>query len=270
MRKRTFAIPLSILAAGGVAGGAYAATQSSSNPQQAFLADAAHRLHVSPARLSGALKQALIDRLNAAVAAGHLTAAEAKMIEQRLGQSHGLPMLPGILGPGRFSFHARMPALGGPPAMLTAAAAYLGLTDRALVQELRAGKTPAQIAAARGKSKTGLEKAITAALKAQLEKAASAGHLPRAVEQRILNALNRRVQSMVNGRAGGFPFMLMGPAPAGFPPPAPGRPGTVPGGPGGFRQLPGGPGFPGVSRAAPGSPSGSNLRIPPQVLRGLI
>src|SRR2546429_7365666 len=88
MRKRTIVISLSALAAAALAGGAYAATRSSSGPkvrhlaagprtvqvampsEQAIINDAARRLSVSPAKLIGALKGAIIDQINAAAAAG--------------------------------------------------------------------------------------------------------------------------------------------------------------------------------------------------------
>jgi AraC-like DNA-binding protein len=222
MHKRTIAIPLSILAAGGLAGGAYAATQSGSGSPQAFLNDAAHRLHVSPAQLSSALKQAFIDQINAAAAAGHLTRAQANAIEQKIEHAPGLPLPllpglvgPGLAGPGQFRFQMKVPGmlgypgpgmLGlpvprilGPPAVLSGAASYLGLTEKQLMQQLNSGKTLAQIAAARGKSKTGLEQAITAAFKSQLQKAVSSGRLPRAFEQRLLQAFSQHVADLVNG-----------------------------------------------------------------------
>jgi hypothetical protein len=274
MRKRTVAIPLSILAAGGLAGGAYAATQSSSNPQQAFLNDAAHRLHVTPARLSNALKQALIDRINAAVAAGRLTPAEGRAIKQRLEQTQGLPLLPGLVAPGPLAFHPGFPPVFGPPAILTSAASYLGLTDKQLRQQLRSGKSLGQIASARGRSTSGLEKAIVTALKSQLEKAVSAGRLSRASEQRLLSALTKRVPSIVNGHPSGFPFLFPGP------------PGVLPflGGPGKLRLVPraggglvgpppggGLPGLPPHGGAMSGPPpAGSATPPPPRALRGLI
>lgn len=253
MRKRTIAISLSVLAAAGLAGGAYAASQSSSNPQQAFLNDAARRLHVSPARLSSALRQALIDRINAAVAAGHLTPAQARAIKQRIGQAAGLPLLPGlplllgapglygahglygapgpfgapgpygVPGPRAFGFHLEVPWFGppgqavpAPPMILSGAASYLGLTPQQLVQQLRSGKTLAQVASARGKSKTGLEHAIASAFKSQLDRAVKAGHLPRAFEQRLLQMFSQHVQGLVNG----MPLGVFGPhKPPGMPPP---------------------------------------------------
>jgi hypothetical protein len=241
MRKRTIAISLSVLAASALAGGAYAASQSSSSPPQAFLNDVARRLHVSPARLGSAIKQAFIDRIDAAVAAGHLSPAQARAIKQRIEQGGGLPLLP-LVGPGlplpAPPLHL-LPGLGGgpgphlrfaaplePPVILMSAASYLHLSVKALAQELRSGKTLAQIASAEGRSKAGLESAITAAFSSQLEKSVKAGQLPQAVEQRILSAFRQHVADLVEGRfplapgiGPGLPPLPGGPKPLGSSPP---------------------------------------------------
>jgi len=242
MRKPTIAIPLSLLAVGGLAGGAYAATQSGSSPQQvqqAFLNDAAHRLQVSPARLSGALRQALIDRINAAASAGRLTPAQAGAIKQRIEQGRGLPLAPLLGGPPHPGFQMVAPSGFGLPLILTSAAGYLGLTDRQLGQRLRSGQTLAQIASAQGRSKTGLERAITATVSSQLEKAVSAGRLPRALESRILKGFAQHIQDLVNGR----PVLSRG-----------GPPGPPPDG----------------HRLQITPPAGSALPLPPPVIQGAL
>jgi len=63
------------LAAGGAVGGALAAsgTFDPKAERQAFLNDAAGRLGVSSSKLEDALKQAAIDRVDAALAAGRIT-----------------------------------------------------------------------------------------------------------------------------------------------------------------------------------------------------
>jgi hypothetical protein len=169
---------------------------------------------VSPGQLSGALKQAFIDQINAAAAAGRLSPDQAKAIKQKIEQAPGLPLPllpgmvgPGLVGPGRFGLRMTVPGmLGppvpgmlGPPAMLSGAASYLGLTEKQLLQQMNSGKTLAQIASARGKSKTGLEQAITAAFRSQLQKAVSSGRLPPAFEQRLLQAFSQHVGDLVNG-----------------------------------------------------------------------
>src|SRR5438067_11542526 len=71
---------------GGGVGGAVAASGSAdpAAERQAFLSDAANRLGVTSAKLQEALKQAALDRVDAAVAAGRLTDAQAAAIKQRI------------------------------------------------------------------------------------------------------------------------------------------------------------------------------------------
>src|SRR5581483_1099987 len=96
--------------------------------------------------------------------------------------------------PGRQTIMA--PGLFGPTATVTSAARYLGLTDRQLMQRLRRGESLAQIAKARGKSESGLERAITAAVRSQLKDVSKAKHLPRALE-RHLALSTRHIQGIV-------------------------------------------------------------------------
>lgn len=202
MRKRTIAVPLSVLAAAaGLAGGAFADSQSNSHPhkasgcgsERAVIGDAARRLHVTPTRLTSALKQAVIDQIDTAVAAGHLTRAQAKTIKHQIERSPGLTFGPGLFAPEIKAAQAIAPphqtivapGLLGRPAIVTSVARYLGLTDRQLMRRLRRGESLAQIAKARGKSESGLVRAITAAVKSQLKNVSKAKHIPRALGQHL-------------------------------------------------------------------------------------
>jgi AraC-like DNA-binding protein len=192
--KRKLAIGSTALAAAAFAGGTYAATQEPGvGTRQAFLSDVAKRLHVSPAQLSAALKGAFDDQLQAAVAAGQLSQAQADTIKQRMGTS----ALPLPLGMGRFRFGYRP---GGPARSLqssgpfTAAAKYLGLSDTQLLGELSAGNSLAQIATARGKAIPGLKVVMTAAVRARLERARADRLITSAEEQRMLSRLEQRIQ----------------------------------------------------------------------------
>jgi ribosomal protein S20 len=191
-----------LVAAAGAAGGAYAATESSSNPQQAYLNDVAKRLNVSPSKLDSALKGALIDRLNAMVKSGRLTQAQANKIEQRLSKGGRLPF-PGGFGMGRGFGPGRMMRIGGMGGPLHAAASYLGVSTPQLMTDLASGKSLAQVATKQGKSVSGLEQAIITAEKARLDKLVSAGVLTSAQEQRVLSRLSSRVDKLVN-RSGHF------------------------------------------------------------------
>ena len=179
---------LAVLAGGGVA---YAATQASSS-RQAFLGDVANRLNVSPSRLDSALSGAFRDRLAAAVAAGKLTQAQAKAIEQRVQQNGGVPVFGGGWRDGRHGegLHGR----------LTAAAQYLGLTKAQLESDLQSGKSLAQIATSeqgKGKSTDGLKQAITNAATVELKAAVAANRITTAHEQQLLANLASRIDALV-------------------------------------------------------------------------
>lgn len=200
-----------VLAFAAAGGGAFAATQSSSNPQSVFLNDVAKRLHVSPQRLTSALKAAMIDRLNAAVKAGRLSAAQANAIKQRIEHGVAPPFFLGP-GPGPGDFGHPPGFLGGPPPFgpLGTAAHYLGLSGAQLFNELRAGRTLAQIAKSRGKSVAGLEQAMAAAVKSRLDEAVKAGRLSRSREQQILSTVSGRLRDFIYGSGPvqfpGFPW----------------------------------------------------------------
>lgn len=86
---------------------------------------------------------------------------------------------------------------GGHPGP-AAIAAYLGLTPAELRQQLRSGKTLAQIAVAQGKTVAGLEAAIYADVQAHLDKAVAGGRLSAGQEQAILTRLKAKLDDIVN------------------------------------------------------------------------
>ena len=209
--KRNLVIGLAALAVAAFAGGAYAATQTSGpSSRQAFLNDVAKRLHVTPQVLSSALNGAALDQIQAAVKAGQLTQAQANALEQRLKNRGTAPLLPltpglapghgaprGFLAPGR-GFGAGPFGLGFPGFGLGAAASYLGLSNAQLFQQLRSGKSLAQIAAAKGKTVAGLEQAMIAPLKKGLDAAARAKAITTARENQIVSRWSSRLNQEIN------------------------------------------------------------------------
>jgi len=182
------------LAAGG-AGGAVAATQlGSPGDGQAIIDDAAKQLGVQPSALTAALKKALENRVDAAVAAGRLTKEQGDALKSRI-EAGGLPFLGGGFG------HRAGLGLKHVGA-LAAAATYLGLTDPELRAQLDAGKTLAQIATDKSKSVDGLLAAMKAAAQKELDAAVAAGRLTTAQEQKILAGLTQRLTDLVNGKKG--------------------------------------------------------------------
>jgi hypothetical protein len=207
--RRKLVVGSAAVAVAAFAGGAYAATQNSGpSSRKAFLNDVAARLHVTPQQLSSALNGAFADQLQGAVRAGKLTQAQANALEQRLKQG-GPPALPVPFFPPGVPRGFGAPGLLVGPGAVPAAASYLGLTGVQLAQQLSSGKSLAQIATARGKSVSGLEQAMTAAVKTKLDKLVASKMLTSSQEQKLLSRLSARVAKEVNEK--GPPFQVMKP-----------------------------------------------------------
>jgi hypothetical protein len=186
----------------GAAGGAIAATTLTPRQEtQAVINDAADQLGVQPRELSNALKQALKNRVDAAVEDGRLTKEQGARMKQRI-EANEVPLLG--LAPGRFGrpghhehhflFHAK----------LEAAAEYLGITGAQLRAALRDGKTLAQVARDRDKSVDGLIDALVERAETKLDEDVEAGRLTKAEKREMLVGIRERITDVVNGR---FPLL---------------------------------------------------------------
>jgi hypothetical protein len=205
-------------------GGAYAAGQTGTTPQKpkaadlqaeqkAFLDDVAKRLNVTRDQLDTALKGAAEARIDAAVAAGKLTKEQGEAAKKRL--SSGAPILPGLGGgpgggpkggPG-FGGPGPGPGFGGPGGHgfgfgfggAEGAAKYLGITEEQLRDQLRDGKSLADIAkATSGKSVDGLKAALKQNFTEKLDQAVKDGHLTQAQRDKIAANLDERLDDIVN------------------------------------------------------------------------
>jgi hypothetical protein len=216
--RRRYWIMLGVIAVAVVAAGSAVAATKLESPgaqNKAIINDAASRLHVTPQALSSALKKALEDRIDAAVAAGRLTKQQGDELKARIA-SGKMPALGGFggfgLGVGHVFGHGgppgfpveppdgmfgRGPAGGMIEAGSKAVASYLGITQAQLRSALVSGKSLAQIAQAHGKTTDGLVAAIVAAAKTRLDKAVAAGHLTSTQEQAILGKLDNVVKVLV-------------------------------------------------------------------------
>jgi hypothetical protein len=185
------AVAVAAIAGGGAA---VAATQlrSPSEESQAVVNDAAAQLGVQPQALSNALKKALENRVDAAVADGRLTKEQGDALKQRI-ESGQAPLFGLGGGPGG---HDR----GGHLGDLDAAASYLGLTEDQLRTQLQSGKTLAEVAKAQGKSVDGLVDALVAATKKHLDDAVADGRLTQAQADQILAGMKQRITDRVNGK----------------------------------------------------------------------
>lgn len=199
LKRKVVAGTVAALAVGG-AGAAVAATQFRSSPSEeskAIVNDAAKQLGVQPGQLNSALRKAIENQIDAAVAAGRLTKAQGDELKQRV-ESNDFPLFgPLPLG---FGFgHVGPFGHRGFPG-LDAAASYLGLTESQLDAKVDSGKTLAQVAKDQGKSVDGLVAAMKADLQKKLDRAVSGGRLTKAQETQILSNADRRITALVNGK----------------------------------------------------------------------
>jgi hypothetical protein len=194
-RKVVVGAAAGLAVAGG--GAAIAATQfgSPKEESQAVVNDAAKQLGVTPSELSAALKKALENRVDAAVAAGRLTKEQGAELKKRI-EAGDVPLFggPGFAGPGHLRGFGHL----GPPGDLDAAADYLGLTEAQLEKQLNTGKTLAQVAKSRDKSVDGLISALYDSAKKKLDAGVAAGRLTKAQEESILADLKSRLSEFVN------------------------------------------------------------------------
>lgn len=191
VKQKVFAGVAAALAVGG-AGGAIAATKlgSPGAESDAVIADAAKQLGVQPGALTDALKKALENRVDAAVAAGTITKARGDAMKARI-EANGLPLLD----------LRRRPGLGR-RGELDAAASYLGLTPAVLREQRRSGKSLAEVATANGKTAAGLVDALQAAVVKRLDAAVTAGKLTSARRAQIEATLTQRLTDLVNRTPG--------------------------------------------------------------------
>jgi hypothetical protein len=186
MKKRHhIAIAAVVTLAAVAVGGAIAATKLTPKQEsEAVLNDAAEQLGVEPAELSNALKQALKNRVDAAVADGRLTKEQGRRMKERI-DAGDMPLLG--LAPHRFG-HRHLGPGRHFGAKFDAAADYLGMTQAQLRDALADGKTLAQLAREKNKSVDGLIDAIVADVRKRFG------------SKDVPTDLRQRVTDMVNGR----------------------------------------------------------------------
>jgi len=203
MRRKVLSVGVAALAVAG--GGAAIAATTGGTPQEeskAVVEDAAKQLGVTPSKLSDALKKALENRVDAAVADGRLTKEQGDALKARI-EAQDYPMLgfgmgrhggPGMRGPGMHG-----PGMHG-AGHLDAAASYLGVTAAELRTQLQSGKTLADVAKAEGKSVDGLVAALLADEKSELDAAVKADRITQAQADQMLQNAKQRLTDMANGQ----------------------------------------------------------------------
>jgi len=194
-RKQTIFIGAATLVAAAGGGVAVAASGGGSPSQEskAVIDDAAKQLGIPSSKLSDALKQALVNQVDAAVAAGRLTKEQGAELKQRL-ESGDFPLIGGLHREGGH----HLGFFGG----LDAAAAYIGVTEAQLRTQLENGKSLAQVAKDHDKTADGLVAALVADAKQKLDKAVSAKRITQAQADEMLTRLKQRIADLVNATGG--------------------------------------------------------------------
>jgi uncharacterized protein (DUF433 family) len=144
------------------------------------------------------VRAAVGKKLDKAVADGDLTRAEADAMLARIADH--LDELGDFGGP-HFDHHGPGGPFGGRSAdVFGAAAGALGITPGRLIQELRGGKTPAEVAKAHGKSLDAVRAAVRAAVRKHLDDEVAEGHITKTEAAAMLDRLTEHLDDF--GRFG--------------------------------------------------------------------
>jgi len=146
-----------------------------------FLTHLSADLNTSPAALNAAYQKAIGETLADEVKSGKLTPARADAIQKRLAGKAPCTIANGLLPrPGLAAFR---------PALLSAAASALGISDETLKADLGKGMTLSQIAAAQHVTEAQFRERLIAKLKPVLDAAVTNEKLTPAREQAIIKRL---------------------------------------------------------------------------------
>lgn len=187
-------------------------TQSAGSQQRSQAADAyitrlAQNLGVTPDKLREALKQTALQEVDAAVARGDLTAQQAQAAKDRINSGEF----------GGFGFGIGRGGPGGPDGghgifvERDQLAQFLGITAEQLRTESE-GKSLAQVAQARGKTRDQLIQFIITSAQTRLASEVQAGRLTQQQADQRLSDLRTKVEEMVDQvrQAGQRPRMTTG------------------------------------------------------------
>ena len=146
-----------------------------------FLTHLSADLNTSPAALNAAYQKAIGETLADEVKSGKMTHARADAIQKRLAGKAPCTIANGLLPrPGLAAFR---------PALLSAAASALGISDETLKADLGKGMTLSQIAAAQHVTEAQFRERLIAKLKPVLDAAVTNKKLTPAREQAIIKRL---------------------------------------------------------------------------------
>jgi lambda repressor-like predicted transcriptional regulator len=215
-------------------GGAALGASGSANPASDFLGDVADRLGISQDKLEGAIEDASIARIDAAVAAGKISPEEGDALKERVRSGDLAPILPGLRAPRReFGPDPRLmwPAPLPGTDLLDAAMDYLGIDHGDLREAFRDGKSLADVAREKGRSVDGLKEALRDAIRERADQAVDDGLLTKARSDRLVQKFSSVVDELVDNGVGFGPGFDKRRPGFGLGPPGSFEHGVIPGGP---------------------------------------
>ena len=172
INRKTLAIGAASLAV--MAGAGSALALGTASDDEAMLGDVAASLGVEQEALEDAIRDAQINRVDAALADGEIGEERAEQLRERI-ESAETPRLGGPAGAGGHHGHHGK-GFGGPRAALEPAAEALGLTAQEL-REMLPGTSLAAIAEEQGVPASDVETAIVAAGQERLDEALESGRI---------------------------------------------------------------------------------------------
>lgn len=169
----------------------------------------AKQLNVTPEQFLAAEKAVILQRIDAQVAAGHMTAEQAQQAKDRVNSAQQIDLTfrhgERRHGPERRGDRGQMLVRRD---MIQAVSTKLGVTPQDLMTEMRSGKSLAQVAQAHNVSRDDLKATMTATLKADLDKAVAAGKLTQAKADEVMAKFTQHVDELIDhtgGRGKGQP-----------------------------------------------------------------
>ena len=163
---------------------------------EAAFARIAERRGVSVAELEAQIKAHMLARIDAALAAGRISAEQASKLRQRIADAEPCQRAGHRRGPGGLGHRGLGHRALGLRHALSSAAEYLGLTKAELRAQLP-GNSLAGLAEKQGKSVEGLKAAILTPAKEKLAKAVAAGRITQARADAALERLEAAVGRLV-------------------------------------------------------------------------
>ncbi|MCC6386179.1 MAG: hypothetical protein IT302_02220 [Dehalococcoidia bacterium] len=202
--------------------GAVQAQQSTTSPMDEYIAKLAANLGISEQKLRDALKTTSLQEIDAAVAAGKLTQAQADKIKEAINSGQ---IMGGFRAPGGPGMGDHRGGKGGGVMIRDAdIAAFLGITTDQLRTE-QAGKSLAQVAEAHGKTRDQLKAFLQQEHDKSVDAAVAAGKMTADQGAKAKAGFATMVERMIDGVMPNKPMGGRGPMGG----PGPMSPGTMPG-----------------------------------------